>query len=196
MKFKDFKDLIQNSHFSDNGEVVIKVRRGTPAVGSQHTTEVTGIVSGFDWDSGMIFITLKEEVNVQDVMTKAGVRLLDKCIGSYSFASISGDKKGLSRVFRQHIDDILKEIGILAKIEESSAKTIELRERAKQARANTKKKNEAPWSEETIEKLKAHQENPMFHPYTCGNNSAHRNLVPTKNGWICLDCDYTQNWCH
>lgn len=30
------------------------------------------------------------------------------------------------------------------------------------------------------------------HPYTCGNNSRHAPLIAFVNGWLCLDCDYTQ----
>jgi hypothetical protein len=36
--------------------------------------------------------------------------------------------------------------------------------------------------------------NARFHPFTCGNDSAHRNLTPsvTDDGLVCLDCDYSQ----
>lgn len=52
------------------------------------------------------------------------------------------------------------------------------------------------WSDETVAALKEYQESGVFHPYTCGNDSRHRELEPTKFGWKCLDCDYTQNWFH
>lgn len=32
------------------------------------------------------------------------------------------------------------------------------------------------------------------HPYTCGNDSRHRPLIATRNGWKCADCEYTQDW--
>ncbi len=52
----------------------------------------------------------------------------------------------------------------------------------------------APWSLHQIECLQRRQDSYTFHPYTCGNDSQHDNLVPTSNGWICKDCDFTQNW--
>ncbi len=52
-----------------------------------------------------------------------------------------------------------------------------------------------PFTIEQIEKLNLHQQSGEFHPYTCGNNSEHI-LVATENGWICPECDYTQDWAH
>jgi hypothetical protein len=52
----------------------------------------------------------------------------------------------------------------------------------------------APWTDAQIDCLQVRQNHPLFHPYTCGNNSNHRDLVPTRDGWICLDCDYKQDW--
>lgn len=53
-----------------------------------------------------------------------------------------------------------------------------------------------PWSEEDILVLNLWQTCGMFHPYTCGNDSSHSDLVATKNGWVCKNCDYTQKWAH
>jgi hypothetical protein len=52
----------------------------------------------------------------------------------------------------------------------------------------------APWTLEEIGILAERQLEAPLHPYTCGNNSRHQVLVPTKHGWICIDCDYTQDW--
>lgn len=54
----------------------------------------------------------------------------------------------------------------------------------------------APFTDEQIEALNAFQECRCYHPFTCGNDSRHRDLIATKDGWICLDCDYTQQWAH
>lgn len=70
----------------------------------------------------------------------------------------------------------------------------------------------APWSSEQVEGLAHHQFDPPApgwdkHPYTCGNrkDGQHRYsaeghdfgvLIPTPAGWVCLDCDYTQDWAH
>lgn len=54
----------------------------------------------------------------------------------------------------------------------------------------------APWSAELIAALNEQQLNTHRHPYTCGNDSRHRDLRATPNGWVCDDCDYTQDWCH
>lgn len=53
----------------------------------------------------------------------------------------------------------------------------------------------APWTEEQIKNLQKRQNNMLMHPYTCGNCSD-TPLIPTKDGWICKKCDYTQNWAH
>lgn len=56
-------------------------------------------------------------------------------------------------------------------------------------------KSHAPWNDETIARLNAHQHDDRFHPYTCGYDSRHI-LVATREGWKCPECDYTQNWAH
>lgn len=64
---------------------------------------------------------------------------------------------------------------------------------------------EPPWTPEQIAGLDKYQREGYFHPYTCPNrgDGAHRNrgldlgtLVPTPNGWVCLDCPYQQKWAH
>ncbi len=66
------------------------------------------------------------------------------------------------------------------------------------------------WTDKQVANLKAYQENPQFHPFTCGNRHLpghkeyaeknglpdHGILVPTPHGWVCPVCDYTQNWAH
>lgn len=47
-----------------------------------------------------------------------------------------------------------------------------------------------PWTKEEVELLREYQEQGLFHPYTC---DCRKNLIPTKEGWIC-DCGYTQDW--
>lgn len=54
----------------------------------------------------------------------------------------------------------------------------------------------AKWSDEQCFRLNAHQHNQEVHPYTCGNDSRHRPLIATENGWRCADCDYRQDWAH
>jgi hypothetical protein len=65
------------------------------------------------------------------------------------------------------------------------------------------------FTKKEIEKLKEHQENPMFHPYTCDRSADicevkqtprdHTKdgvLIPTENGWVCPCGKYKQNWYH
>lgn len=52
----------------------------------------------------------------------------------------------------------------------------------------------APFTDEQIAALNQFQADGRFHPYTCGNDSTHANLVATRDGWICPDCDYRQAW--
>lgn len=51
-----------------------------------------------------------------------------------------------------------------------------------------------PWTQDYVDFLNTYQHDTRWHPYTCGNNSQHRVLLATVGGWICEDCDYTQNW--
>ena len=61
-----------------------------------------------------------------------------------------------------------------------------------------------PWDKETVEALNKYQHSGQFHPYTCGNDECRANnhhvngdvLVATEEGWMCMKCDYTQNWAH
>lgn len=54
----------------------------------------------------------------------------------------------------------------------------------------------APWTFEQVEALNRFQKCGRFHPFTCGNNSGHQDLLATESGWVCTDCDYTQDWAH
>jgi len=70
------------------------------------------------------------------------------------------------------------------------------------------------WSEDVVKTLNEYQTSGKFHPYTCGTPDCGRTklcvnwrgdqhevffrseLVATTNGWICPNCDYTQDWYH
>ena len=58
----------------------------------------------------------------------------------------------------------------------------------------------APWDDETVARLKAWQEDARWHPYTCPGNRPHchfdRNLIPTREGWVCACGEYKQDWAH
>jgi hypothetical protein len=63
----------------------------------------------------------------------------------------------------------------------------------------------APWTPEQVEGLNRWQMSDYVHPYTCGsgyrtNKDIHPDgegkLVATANGWVCPNCDYTQDWAH
>lgn len=54
----------------------------------------------------------------------------------------------------------------------------------------------APFTPEQVEGLNRYQVSGIFHEFTCGNDSNHQALVATADGWVCPDCDYTQNWAH
>jgi len=53
-----------------------------------------------------------------------------------------------------------------------------------------------------VKSLNAFQRAGVAHPYTCvyGRDRNHLDgegvLVATERGWICLYCDYTQDWAH
>lgn len=55
---------------------------------------------------------------------------------------------------------------------------------------------EKPFTEEQVKALNTYQASGRFHEFTCGNDSRHRALVATADGWVCPDCDYTQSWAH
>jgi len=54
----------------------------------------------------------------------------------------------------------------------------------------------APFTPDQVESLNGYQVAEVFHPFTCGNDSSHFVLIAEPAGWVCLDCDYTQNWAH
>lgn len=55
----------------------------------------------------------------------------------------------------------------------------------------------SPWNDEQISKLQNRQANATYHPYICGLCDNHIELVPTKDGWNCPQCNkVTQDWCH
>lgn len=59
------------------------------------------------------------------------------------------------------------------------------------------------FSPEEVASLNAYQTSGVFHPFTCGGDRTDENhldgqglLVATRNGWICIWCDYKQSWAH
>lgn len=65
----------------------------------------------------------------------------------------------------------------------------------------------APWTDQQVENLKDWQSSGYVHPYTCGQRNPETHtwsewggdfgiLIPTKTGWVCPDCSYTQDWAH
>jgi len=51
----------------------------------------------------------------------------------------------------------------------------------------------APWTDKQVKNLELRQAADHLHPYTCECGEL---LIPTKQGWICDSCTYTQTWCH
>lgn len=66
----------------------------------------------------------------------------------------------------------------------------------------------APFTPEQVFALDRYQRSDgpwAMHPFTCANRGDSKHgrydgdlgtLVPTTRGWICRNCDYTQNWAH
>lgn len=52
----------------------------------------------------------------------------------------------------------------------------------------------APWTDEQVGALARRQRAPL-HPYTCERHSDTA-LTPTRDGWLCPECGYTQDWAH
>lgn len=64
-------------------------------------------------------------------------------------------------------------------------------------------KNKAPWTPKQVEYINRLQLDPGMHPFTCPNRGDENHawhgqdlgaLVATPTGWICVYCDYTQDW--
>jgi hypothetical protein len=53
--------------------------------------------------------------------------------------------------------------------------------------------SEAPWTDKQVLALKRRQADCTRHEYTCECGQV---LEPTREGWRCPACPYTQNWCH
>lgn len=51
----------------------------------------------------------------------------------------------------------------------------------------------APFAPEQLSSLNAFQITAP-HPWMCGNSPLHHMLVASIDGWICVDCDYSQDW--
>lgn len=54
----------------------------------------------------------------------------------------------------------------------------------------------APFTDAQMAALNEYQQSGRFHPYTCGTDRSHPKLVPSRQGWHCVACDYTQDWAH
>lgn len=55
----------------------------------------------------------------------------------------------------------------------------------------------APWTDGQVDRLNRYQQDGRMHEFTCVNDhDGDRRLVATREGWICLHCDYKQKWAH
>ena len=56
----------------------------------------------------------------------------------------------------------------------------------------------APWTAVQVDNLNRSQRFKYRHPFTCPGHEGggDRDLVATRNGWICCHCDYKQDWAH
>lgn len=57
----------------------------------------------------------------------------------------------------------------------------------------------APWPPEQVKHLNTWQTAGYLHPFTCPNRGDHTgegDLVATPDGWVCSQCDYTQDWAY
>jgi hypothetical protein len=59
----------------------------------------------------------------------------------------------------------------------------------------------APFTPNQVVALNAWQSAGYVHPFTCGNRTDGAHLldgvlIATVRGWICLFCDYEQDWAH
>ena len=55
----------------------------------------------------------------------------------------------------------------------------------------------APFNEDQVDALNKFQSLGYIHPFTCPNNhGGERILEARESGWVCPDCNYTQNWAH
>jgi hypothetical protein len=61
----------------------------------------------------------------------------------------------------------------------------------------------APWTAAQVRALRAWQTDGDMHPYTCPHRGDGRHrvtsadlgaLIPTRLGWYCPDCGYSQTW--
>lgn len=61
----------------------------------------------------------------------------------------------------------------------------------------------APWTPVQVARLNEFQHDDEFHAFTCRNRDPETPdrgegdfgiLVATTQGWVCRDCDYTQDW--
>ena len=52
----------------------------------------------------------------------------------------------------------------------------------------------APFTKDQVEELNKHQNNYMFHPYTCGGCEPSRVLHVTIDGLKCCYCGHDQKW--
>lgn len=52
------------------------------------------------------------------------------------------------------------------------------------------------WTKDQVESANAYQAAGIFHEFTCGGKDCRKVLIATPSGWMCPQCDYTQDWAH
>lgn len=60
-----------------------------------------------------------------------------------------------------------------------------------------------PWDDDDVDALNTTQRSGIIHPFTCPSRGDGRHvihdgdlgaLIATTDGWVCLSCNYTQDW--
>ena len=57
-------------------------------------------------------------------------------------------------------------------------------------------KIDATFTTEQVKALNDYQKSGRFHPFTCGTDDCRCDLIAVEEGWVCPECDYTQDWAH
>lgn len=65
------------------------------------------------------------------------------------------------------------------------------RQETKTSEAKNELYVEAPWTDDQVENLNRFQHDGRMHEFTC---ECRNKLTATNDGWVCSECDYTQNW--
>ena len=113
MNLEDLYNYITNDNFLLTGDLdfVIKTKGANATVGPSHCTKIDGLVNGFDWDDGKLFVVPNKELIETSSALERAIKLRRKLLDVYAWDNLHHEqsKTSMTKHIREIVERELKE---------------------------------------------------------------------------------------